>query len=405
MKIVEVMPPMLNGDKLTEALQIYPEYDVDISTRPATERLIALQDIYNIYVPSAMSREIYSKLYLSLLRSLQKKQTIMATRQHSENARIIRQKSFESIVGGADSYTIIGGSGIGKSSAVSRAISILMKEPILEFNGGKLIPCLLVQCPADTSVKGLLLEILRKVDEYLDSSYYSQAIRAKSTVDTLIGSVSQVALNHLGLLIIDEIQGLVTHKNGKTVIATLTQLINNAGLSIVMVGTPECEPFYSSEKVLARRAVGLSYREMEYTEEYKAFVDILLRYNYTQNPIAVSETLYSWLYAHSDGNVAITVQLIHDGQEIAILNEIEVLDISTLNMAFEKRMRLLHDYIKPDKITYSPPKKSRKSITEVNSSAEVPITIAELSLFAKRTNKSIVSELKANGFYITEVLI
>ena len=69
MRIVEVMPPMLNGDKLTEALEIYPEYDVDISTRPATERLIALQDIYNIYVPSAMSREIYSKLYLSLLRS------------------------------------------------------------------------------------------------------------------------------------------------------------------------------------------------------------------------------------------------------------------------------------------------------------------------------------------------
>lgn len=373
MRIVEVMPPMLNGNELNEALEIYPEYDVDISTRPATERLIALQDIYNIYVPNAMSREIYSKLYLSLLRSLQKKQTIMATRQYSENARMIRQKSFESIIGGADSYTIIGGSGIGKSSAVSRAISILMEEPILEINGGKLIPCLLVQCPADTSVKGLLLEILRKVDEYLDSGYYSQAIRAKSTVDTLIGTVSQVALNHIGLLIIDEIQGLVNHKNGKTVIGTLTQLINNAGLSIVMVGTPECEPFFSSEKVLARRAVGLSYREIEYTEEYKAFVDILLRYNYTQNPIAVSESLYSWLYGHSLGNVAITVQLIHDGQEIAILSEIEALDISTLNLAFENRMRLLHDYIQPDKVTYSPPKKTHNCIKEVDSSAELGI--------------------------------
>lgn len=53
-------------------------------------------------------------------------------------------------------------------------------------------------------------------------------------MDTLIGTVSQVALNHIGLLIIDEIQNVV-NKNGKAIIGTLTQLINNSGLSIVKI--------------------------------------------------------------------------------------------------------------------------------------------------------------------------
>ena len=83
---------------------------------------------------------------------------------------------------------------------------------------------MIVQTPFDSSVKGLLLEILRVVDEKLGSKYYSNALRTKSTIDMLIGAVSQVALNHIGLLVVDEIQHVVNHKHGKTLIGCLTQL-------------------------------------------------------------------------------------------------------------------------------------------------------------------------------------
>ena len=54
----------------------------------------------------------------------------------------------------------------------------------------------------------MLLEILRKVDEMIESKYYENALRARTTTDMLIGSVSQVALNHIGLLVVDEIQNV-----------------------------------------------------------------------------------------------------------------------------------------------------------------------------------------------------
>ena len=109
-------------------------------------------------------------------------------------------------------------------------------------NSMRIIPCVQVQTPADCSVKGLLFEVLRKVDEILDTRYHYNATRVGSTTDMLIGSVSTVALNHIGLLVVDEIQNVVNSKNGAVVVGMLTQLINNAGISICMVGTPKSAP-------------------------------------------------------------------------------------------------------------------------------------------------------------------
>ena len=84
------LPPMLTGKELESALTVMPEYDADIRNQPSSIRLMALSDLYDLYLPSCMSTEIYSKLYLSLIRSLQKKQTQAAVRQQNENYRAIR---------------------------------------------------------------------------------------------------------------------------------------------------------------------------------------------------------------------------------------------------------------------------------------------------------------------------
>ena len=259
------MPTMLTGIELDEVLKIEPDYDISIRNAPEAHRLIALQDLYNVYIPTDMSREIYSKLYLSLLRSMNKKQSLTAIRQFSENQNHIKGKEFTSLIGGSDSFTIIGDSGIGKSATVSRVIDMISVQRIIDLpNNMRIIPCIHVQTPADCSIKGLLFEILRKVDEMLDTRYHYNAMRVNATADMLIGSVSTVALNHIGLLVVDEIQNVVNSKNGTTIIGMLTQLINNAGISICMVGTPKSALFFGQEMMLARRSLGLNYGPFVY---------------------------------------------------------------------------------------------------------------------------------------------
>lgn len=403
--IVNLSPQMLTGEELNKALEILPEYDDSIRKKSVPERLVALQDIYKIYVPSKMTREIYTKMYLSLLRSLQKKQSILATRQFTENSKMIRSQSYESIIGGSDSFTVIGESGIGKSSAVSRVINVLADSPVIEINNAKVIPCLQVQAPADSSIKGLLLEILRKADEVLETKYHENAIRSHATTDMLIGTVSQTALNHIGLLIVDEIQNVVNSKNGRNIVGALTQLINNSGVSICMVGTPECTIFFEQAFMLARRSLGLNYASMEYGDEFRNFCKIILGYCYVEEPSEVNEAMLLWLYNHSQGNVSVVVSLVHDAQEMAILEGTERLDVASLTKTFGHRMTMLHDYIAPQKAKPSQPKKKKEKYEIAENYAGDNISIFTISSNTKMSGCNIVSELRKAGIEIMEVAI
>ena len=347
--LIYELPKMKAGEELKSALENIPHYDESVRVENDALRLMKLTELYNIYLPSEMSLEIYSKLYLAMLRSLQKKGTKLAIQQKNENFKAIQQINYSGIIGGSDSFTIIGTSGIGKSCAIARAISLITENRIIEAQNPyvKIIPCLISECPFDCSVKGLLLEILRKVDESVGSNYYANALRARATTDMLIGNVSQVALNHIGLLVVDEIQNICNNRNGNSLVAVLTQLINNSGISICMVGTPESSAFFEQAMQLARRSLGLHYSIMPYDEYFREFCKTVFKFQYVKQRTELTDAVTEWLYEHSGGIISIVISLIHDAQEIAILNKKEILNIDTLNEAYQKRLNMLHDYLNP----------------------------------------------------------
>ena len=400
-----MLPTMKTGNQLISALTVLPEYNVSICNENEAIRLMALSDIYKIYIPSKMSQEIYSKLYLALLRSLMKKGTQLATEQQKQNFRAIMNQEYSGIIGGSYSFTIVGTSGIGKSSAISRAINLITENKVLEIEEpyAKIIPCLSVQCPFDCSVKGLLLEILRKVDEILGCNYYQSALRKKTTTDTLIGCVSQVALNHIGLLVVDEIQNVVNSKNGRILVGALTQLINNSGISICMVGTPESSIFFEQAMQLARRSLGLQYGAMECGIEFHEICNILFVYQYVKQRTDISNTIIEWLYEHSAGIISVVASLIHDAQEIAILTGKEILNLETLNEAYQKRLSLLHNYIQPSIKKKGQTSKAKGKVSvgdiEIKKTDVEIIKISELVTMAKKEGKSsafsIVSALRS----------
>ena len=407
------LPEMKSGNELISALSIIPEYDKTICQQNQAVRLMALSDLYQIYIPSQMSLEIYSKLYLALLRSMQKKGTQMAIKQRYENYKAIQQQSYSGILGGSDSFTIIGTSGIGKSSAISRAISLITENRIIETDKPytKIIPCLIVQCPFDSSVKGLLLEILRKVDEELGTDHYIHAVKSRaSTTDMLIGAVSSIALNNIGMLVVDEIQNVVNSKNGKSLIGALTQLINNSGISICMVGTPESTVFFEQAMQLARRSVGLQYTTMKYDEYFQSFCKVIFKYQFLKNHTEITAAITEWLYEHSAGVVSVVVSLIHDAQEIAILTGKEVLNLDTLNEAYQQRLTLLHGYIQPSVIQNKPTTKKKKTAASVKKNQiqsqpkQERYSITEIAERAKAENLDVVELLK-EVYTVIEVAI
>lgn len=407
-ELLRSLPKMKAGQDLIAEMTVLPEYSSSICTEHEAVRLIALSDIYKIYLPSQMSVEIYSKLYLALLRSLQKKCSKAAVHQQRENFKAIRQHEYNGILGGSDSFTIIGTSGIGKSSAINRAIDLITAGGIIETKDPyrKVIPCVVIQCPFDASVKGLLLEVLRKVDEYLNSNYYENALRVRATTDMLIGSVSQVALNHIGLLVVDEIQHVVNNKNGKNLIGSLTQLINNSGISICMIGTPESSAFFEQAMQLARRSIGLRYNAIECNAYFRDLCRTLFSYQYVRKESVLTDSIIEWLYEHSSGVISVVVSLVHDAQEIAILNGSEVLSIETLNAAYQQRLSMLHGFIEPNikKANYASQHRIEAVYAETDAPFEDSQLIFHLVTQAKHSQLDIVTLMREH-FHVSEVAI
>lgn len=404
------MPSMLSGQDLISTLSVFPKYNDSVRKENQAVRLMVLSDLYKLYIPSQMSIEIYSSMYLALLRSMQKKVTQAAIKQQYQNHRAIQNQAYRGIMGGADSFTIIGDSGIGKTSAISRAVDLITENRVIEMDNPytKVIPVLNVQCMWDSSVKGLLLEILRTVDETLESSYYQYAVKSRATTDNLIGSVSQVALNHVGILVIDEIQNIVNSKNGKRFIAMLLQLINNSGISLCLIGVPDCIPFFEQTFQLSRRLVGLQYSTMPFDAYFESFCKVIFSYQYVQQKSEITPAITEFLYEHSAGVVSVVVSLIHDAQEIGILSGKEVLNLDTLNQAYKQRLSLLHGYIQPT-VSHggNTSKRKKKSpaasiVDNGNVIQDNALTIKELVVKAKAENLDIVSLLKEH-FVVVEV--
>lgn len=408
----EILPEMLTGEVLMERLGEYPYYSPAIREKGSTERLMALSDIYDIYIPSQMSVEIYHKLYMGVRRSLTKKKSKEAVHQQYENRKCIRGRRHQGIIGGADSFTIIGASGIGKSSAVFQALDLIMEKEVIELEKPyrRIAPCIVVQCPFDSSVKGLLLEILRKTDEVLESDYYKKAVKARATTDMLIGSVSQVALNHIGLLVVDEIQNVANSRNGRALVGMLTQLINNSGISICMVGTPESVPFFEQAMQLARRSLGLQYGVMEFNENFCKICRQIFRYQYTRQGMELTDGVMEWLYEHCGGNISVLVSILHDAQETAILNGRDILDMSALNGAYKERMAMLHDYLEPSirkKKQCTQKKKSMITDSLIHENVQTYAdeeNLVELVKKAKAENLDIVKVLREH-FAVEEVAV
>lgn len=393
--ILKLIPPMLTGAELHQALAVNPEYDPAIRQASAAERLVALNALYEVYYPFSMSSTIYSKMYLSMIRSLQKKTGKLAVQQRNSN-HFGKGQSYFGICN-SDSYTLTGASGVGKSTAIARALELCQGNNVITLQSPycKILPVLVVQCPWDSSIKGLFLSILKAIDEALDTTYYPNAAKTRVTTDLLIGMVSNALLNGVGLLVVDEIQNVVNSRNGTALIGSLIQLINSSGVSICMVGTPECIPFFEQDYKLARRSLGIHIGEIPFDADFAGFCATLYQYKYVSGDMVLTDGIIQWLYAHSGGVTANVVSLIHDAMEIAILDGTETVTIETLNQAYSQRLGLLHSHIDLARV---------KMAAKRESAPELPSVTERALSFEKGLLAQTVAEAKRKELPILDLL-
>ncbi len=333
----------LAGEELIRALTVLPP--VRENLRDVPERLAALLDVYKIFLPGKSVQDIYNRLYLAILNSLEKKNTLTATLLQNDNFRAIKGLKRYGVIGGLEAFKVTGVAGVGKTSSVRRCAEIISDkilvghDPYLEV-----IPVLFVECVADGSFKSLLYSILQEVDRLLGTTYFVSNRHVTATVDALLAAVSNVLINHVAVLVIDEIERVANDsRKGVTLINYLTQLVNQSNIAICFVGNESANRYFMTKEYMSRRTLGVSLRKMEYDEYYYRFVQTLFCYQYTLHKTAFSAEFARVLYRLSNGSPSMIVSLFAETQRSVILSGQEELS----PLAFEKTFREIFSNMAP----------------------------------------------------------
>ena len=384
-----------SGPELLEQLKVLPPYKNDLTSIP--ERLMALLDIYKIFIPNQTTIDIYNRLYLSLINSLEKKNTLLETQLANDNFRAIKGLKRYGVIGGMESFRITGTAGLGKTSSIQRCADVITGNKVLISNQPykEIIPILFVECVADGSFKSLLYSILQEVDTKLGTTYFLANKHQTTTVDTLLASVGNVLINHVALLVIDEIERVANDsKKGQTLINYLTQLVNQSNIAICFVGNESANKYFQMKEYMSRRTIGTSIKRMDYDETFYNFLSILFRYQYTLHKVELTAELARTFYKFTNGAPAIIVSLFVETQKYMILNGQEKLDMKSLELVFKENFNNMFIYLDKNFEEKHPKKKEPTPLqTPVQTVLQLPM---EDNLFArvlKESNKNITRAL------------
>lgn len=252
----------------------------------------------------------------------------------------------------ASGFTIIGVSGVGKSTAVEKILSLYPQRIIhtryreMPFVSTQLV-WLKLDCPHDGSLKQLCYQFFYVLDMAAGTDYFQQYAKGRYSIDMLLIIITQLVRQfQIGILVIDEIQHLSEAKGGGSdkMLNFFVTLVNTIGLPVVMIGTTKAMSILQGEFRQARRGSGqgdLIWDRMKNDTTWQVFVKSMWRYQWTGNSVPYTDEMVNLLYDESQGIIDIAVKLYAIVQIEAITGGKESFSAADIHKVAEKKLSLV----------------------------------------------------------------
>ncbi|SCI67501.1 Transposon Tn7 transposition protein tnsC [uncultured Flavonifractor sp.] len=339
---LDAMPDMLSPEQFAQAVASYPPIPYDMARMSPEERRGLLPSLASIYVPMPYQYAIYDTLYRAIATTYRTADVVESTR--AINAYYCGRDT--NYATQADSGSILGVPGCGKTATVHRCLST-MPQVIehMEYQGQpcycKQVLWLHVECPSDCSVKTLGFGIMSALDRAIGSKYLqsTQGLRSASASAIAVQTKILLTNHHVGLLVIDEIQNavLTARKNHqeRPLLRYLVELTNETMTSIYFVGTPVAEELFVSQEHLKRRTRGIRLAPFRPDGAYLEFVRKIWLYQYTAQAAPLTTSIGNKLYDCSGGIPAYVIKIFAEAQAQALLTGRSCIDEQTIKRAVE----------------------------------------------------------------------
>lgn len=324
--MIEALPEIWAGDTVEEMLsEEAPHHDGE-RMLDARYRMHCIQRLFHYFQPLEQHIDIEQRISRSIRQGY-----LNRNPRTKEYVRILAdgyealsgRRGYQFIQGfrpNASGFTIIGMSGVGKSTAVDKILSLYPQCINHDSYQGR--PLVLTQivwlkldCPHDGSIKGLCFQFFEAIDRAMGTDYFPRYTKSRYTVDVLMVLMTQlVNLYKIGILVIDEIQHLSLAKGGgsEKMLNFFVTLVNTIGIPVVMIGTTKAMSILQSEFRQARRGSGqgdLLWDRMQNDLSWEIFVTSMWKHQWTRSKIPLTEEMRYILYEESQGIIDIAVKL------------------------------------------------------------------------------------------------
>ena len=351
--LIEALPPILDEAAAAELISNFPkpvapeELELD-----GAMRIHCIDRLRTVVQPFLLHLELESLLSLLIRRGyVGRNPTSASTVRHLQSLSGA-QRYHDAFKSTADTFSVVGLSGIGKSTALHAILSLYPQTIRHERYEGQQfvhtqITWLKLDCPRDGSLAGFCQQFFHAVGQALGDQDYHKRHRHRNINDALQQMEQVASTFFIGALLIDELQNLHLAKTGgkESMLNFFLHLVNNIGIPVVFIGTNSMVSLFSDVMRVARRSCGggmIEFKRFEKEDdEWRFLVENLWSYQWCKQAAELTPEIFDALYEHTQGVTDFLVKLLVLSQRYAIQSGSECLTAETIVKVSNSKMQIL----------------------------------------------------------------
>lgn len=354
--LIASLPPIFDTKQVITKLRLKPLYDSAERNLDGRLRVHAIARLLNrFFQPLSHHLELEQKISLILRQGyLGRNPDQGSYHLHLQNGfKRIQEEDLDAFVfdqarSSANSLSLFGCSGCGKSVTINRIFSVYEQAIFHPEHNITQLTYLKIECPVDGDLDELCLSFFNEVDRVLHTQYSTSHGRKKLGTKRLMASMCQIAnLHALGVLIIDEVQNLNEAKSGgaEKMHNFFVSLVNTIGVPVIQVGTHRARKFFQRTFRAARRITGfgsLLWDRLPNDHQWRQLLKLLWQYQWLRSAEPINDELAGTMYDLTQGVMDIVVKLYVLAQVRAIVTGMERITSELLKQVYHDEFKPVH---------------------------------------------------------------